>query len=433
MTAASKLLARLPPRRLAKVAVILAVLLLVGAHWAFWYLPRERAAAPDLDDVPARLLASGAWDVCLWIPYPHQNVAALQEAVGDWPAWVAATSRIAEVPPPALPAFGPFSLPPSRELTVCSDLDGGRLAAAARVYPALGAVARVAGRLAGNPWLAGGTVADGERTLAVGWENGIWTVTGGEEPPRAAPASGGGADVIAGKALAALRLEEGISRFPSGTYLLRRSQGDLELLLAGVETPYLDPRLAELPAADRPLLLAATESAGGDDRGAPAALALYAGGSVSRFHLPGLALFEAAGRDAPRSSGWALPAGGLLELVRGGLPDARVAGWRIVALDRVSLERAARLAPRLATVADPRGSGRRGRLGVGLWADPRGALGVVRRVRTGLERVPLVSRSEVQRWRDWETVLTPLAACRELSLVSTDWPGTFRLRLAGCN
>lgn len=432
MTAASKLLARLPHRRLAWLGLSLAALLLAGGHVAFWYLPRERAAAPDPRGLPGRLLAAGAWDVCLWVPYPHQNMAVLQEAVGDWPAWVAAASRVAEVPPPALLSFGPFALPPSRELAACSDLDGGRLAVAARVYPALGAVARLAGRMADNPWLAGGTVEDGERTLEVVWEDGTWTVTGGDRRPLPPDGAGGRAAALGRRALAALRLEEGISRFPAGTYVLRRSQGDLELVLAGVRAPYLDPRLGELPAADRPLLLAATESAGGDDRRAPAALALFAGSSVSRFNLPGLALFEAAAAGARRRSGWSLPAGGLMKLARGGLPQATTAGWRIVALDRASLGRAERLAPRLAAVADPRETAERGRLGIGLWAEPRGALRLVRRVRGGLERVPLVARSEVQRWRDWETVLAPLAACEELALVSTDWPGSFRLRLAGC-
>ncbi|MGH9363566.1 MAG: hypothetical protein ACRD2T_16780, partial [Thermoanaerobaculia bacterium] len=224
-------------RRAAKVALALLALALVAAHVVFWYLPRQRQAVPDPDDVPARLFAAGAADVCLWLPYPHQNVGALQDAVGDWPAWLGATSRVAGLPPPALPSFGPFALPPARELTACSDLDGGRLHVAARVYPVLGAVARLAGRLAGNPWLAGGRVEEGERTLEVAWERGVWTVRSGAFPALSARA------VAAEKAFAALRLEEGISRFPPGTYLLQREQGDLVLRLAGAPTPPLDPGL----------------------------------------------------------------------------------------------------------------------------------------------------------------------------------------------
>jgi hypothetical protein len=157
-------------------------------------------------------------------------------------------------------------------------------------------------------------------------------------------------------------------------------------------------------------------------------MALFEGRSVARFHLPGLALFHVPGHER-----WSLPGGRLLRMVRGGLPAGQAAGWQIVALDAATLRRAERLAPRLSAIVDPRRPARRDLLGVGLWAEPHGALSLVRRVRTGLERVPLVSRSEVQRWRDWETVLEPLAGCRELSVVSTDWPGSFRLRLAGCS
>ncbi len=419
-------------RRLARWGLAGLSVFLAAAHVGFWYWPRERAASPGRGGLPAQLLASGSWDVCLWLPYPHQNVAALQDAVGDRGRWLAAASRVAAVPPPALPSFGPFTLPPSRELAACSNLDGERVAVAARVYPALGTVARLAGRLAGNPWLAGGTVEDGERTLAVAWEGSTWTVTGGEPRPPS-PAAGGNGQAegeAAEPLLAALRLHEGISRFPPGTYHLRRSQGDLELILAGADTPFLDPALARLGREDRPLLLAATESAGGDDRRAPAALALYEGTSVARFHLPGLALFEPAG--SPARGGWSLPGGRLLRSLGGGLPAGEAAGWRIVALDRASLARAERLAPRLAAVVDPQHPSARPRLGVGVWAEPRGALRLVARVRAGLDRVPLVRRAEVQRWRDWETILAPLAGCEELSVVSTDWPGSFRLRLARC-
>jgi hypothetical protein len=329
------------------------------------------------------------------------------------------------LPPPALPAFGPFALPPSRELTACSDLDGGRLVVAARVYPLLGLVARTAGRLAGNPWLAGGRVEEEERALEVAWDGGLWTVRGGAPVavPERAPAAAAGGE----KALAALRLEEGISRFPPGRYLLQREQGDLVLRLAGVAPPALDPGLARLPRGDRPLLLAATESAAGEDRRAPAAIALYEGGSVARFRLPGIALFQAPGQE-----GWRLPGGRLGAALRGGLPSSEAAGWRIVAMDRETLRRAEELAPHLAAAIDPRGAGGGPRLVTGVWAEPRGAYRLVQQVRDTLEELPLVRGSEVQRWRDWETVLEPFAGCEELSLVSTEWPGTFRLRLAGC-
>jgi len=46
--------------------------------------------------------------------------------------------------------------------------------------------------------------------------------------------------------------------------------------------------------------------------------------------------------------------------------------------------------------------------------------------------VPLVDRAQVDRWRDWETLLGPFASCDRLSLMSARTPSSFRLRLHGC-
>jgi hypothetical protein len=53
-------------------------------------------------------------------------------------------------------------------------------------------------------------------------------------------------------------------------------------------------------------------------------------------------------------------------------------------------------------------------------------------MRKGLEKVPLVDRGQVERWHDWETLLSPFASCDRLSLMSTRSPSSFRLRLHGC-
>ena len=129
----------------------------------YQYAPRERPAMPDQDGLPARLLASRAFETCFWVPYPHQNVGALARAVEDWPAWLAALARTADLPPPDLPSFGPFAVPPSSEVTACSDSGGDRLLVAAEVYPSIALIAKLAGRLAGNPWLSGGVVERGGR------------------------------------------------------------------------------------------------------------------------------------------------------------------------------------------------------------------------------------------------------------------------------
>ena len=263
--------------------------------------------------------------------------------------------------------------------------------------------------------------------MEVAWDGGLWTVRGGAPVavPERAPAAVAG-EGEGEKALAALRLEEGISRFPPGRYLLQPEQGDLVLRLAGAAPPALDPGLDRLPRGDRPLLLAATESAAGEDRRAPAAIALYEGQSVARFRLPGIALFQAPGQE-----GWRLPGGRLGAALRGGLPSGEAAGWRIVAMDRETLRRAEQLAPHLAAAIDPRGAGGGQRLVTGVWAEPRGAYRLVQQVRDTLEELPLVRGSEVQRWRDWETVLEPFAGCKSFRLCPPNGRGRLRFRLAG--
>ena len=89
-------------KRYRGLLILLVLVALAIGHYLYWYAPRERAAVPEPGGLPARLLASGAWDACFWIPYPHQNLAKLQGAIGDSAAWVGAVARIAELPPVAL-------------------------------------------------------------------------------------------------------------------------------------------------------------------------------------------------------------------------------------------------------------------------------------------------------------------------------------------
>jgi hypothetical protein len=245
------------------VYACLLMLALGAAHVWYWYLPRERAAAPRLgaaggggqpaavpagspapgassgdrrDEPPApaagtgravavgegggvaeplQLLAGGAYDVCLWLPYPHQNLGVLAAAIGDPQDLIEAAVRLtADLngnagdagnagnagnagdmgkeaaarrarEPEELPTFGPFQVPPASELVACSDLAGGRLRVVARIYPALAVVAKLAGRLAGNPWLAGGAAGN----TRVTWSGRLWSATAGAELPPAAAAA----------------------------------------------------------------------------------------------------------------------------------------------------------------------------------------------------------------------------------------------------
>jgi hypothetical protein len=550
-------------------SLLLLALALAAAHVVYSYLPRERAETPPplplvaavqpaeaaeatqaaTGTVPApgwggaevppaaaveplRLLATGPYDVCVWVPYPHQNLGALAGAIGDLQDVVAAAARLSsgERPPAGKepeepPTFGPFEVPPASELTACSDLAGGRLRVVARIYPLLAAVAKVAGRLADNPWLAGGEAG----RARIVWDGRLWSVTEGEdEPPAPAPPAaesllaspssstlpgpresmvpGGAAPAPAPPAapvppparfvqlpesLAVVRWSGARPEIPAGYYALTRSGSDLALSLAGTAvgagsvpvTPA--PRAALLvavgpewpggsplggsrslsreavsaagvapqpaagdaplpvgPSTPAPLAAAApVPQAAAASRLAsgtapppassasgplpPAALALFeTGGShlSSLGDLPGLAVFNRPGPSGTER--WSLPTSGLFRLLARRLPAADLAGWRIVALDPGSLRQAEAVAPRLAALP--------GRLSLGVWLDPRSALRIVSRIRRFVEGFPLASRGQVQLWRDWETVLDPLANCDRATLAATASPPSMRLLLQGC-
>ncbi len=223
---------RAPARRWLWRALALAALAAAAAHLAYWYAPRERPGTPQSADLPARLLAAGPLPIRLWIPYPHQNLAALDRAASDGGSTVAALLAAAGVRRAAMPRFGPFRVPPARELCVASDERGRSVIAVARVYPGLAAVARLAGRLAGNPWLAGGEVELDGRPARVGWAGrGVWWLSNerGFDPARLDRPTG----LPTEPALAIVRLDSGDWILPVGWYRLARRGGELEVLGEG--------------------------------------------------------------------------------------------------------------------------------------------------------------------------------------------------------
>jgi hypothetical protein len=430
--------------------VVLLLLALLAGHYFYWYAARERPAVPEPGGLPGRLIVSGAYDACAWAPYPHQNVGVLAGAVDDGTAYLEAAARMAGMPPPVLPSFGPFALPPSREIAACSDWDGQRFMAAARVYPALGAVARLAGRLAGNPWLAGGEIAQAEqeagvspgragiveRVVRVAWRDGYWTVSAGEEPDLSGAGAGPGEAPRIEPSLAMIQLKQEVSQFPAGLYHLHRQGGELELALArparqaepGPEVP--DP-LAGIQPPARPVLLAVAGPAWPAAEPAPlpaAALALFDTGDEQAMQLPSMAILHPEGQER-----WRLPGQGIAGLLLRRLPKRNVNGWHIVAVDNPSLRRARALIPPLDALAPRDGSQPpAGRLILGLWFEPRPTLSLVGRVRGMLEKIPLVDRRQIRQWRDAEILLAPLKPCRQVVLAATESPPSFRLRFAGC-
>ena len=438
-------------KRYRGLLILLLLVALAAGHYLYWYAPRERAGAPEPGGLAARLLASEGWDACFWAPYPHQNLGKLQGSIPDGAAWVGAVARVADLPPPVLPSFGPFTIPPSSEIAGCSDLSGKRFLIVAKVYPALAAVSRLSGKLAGNPWLSGGEVTDvsgdeaapSERALTVAWREGYWTVRAGEAP--GLEPSGDKTAAARAESLAIFRLLHDVSQFPLGDYALRRQGEDLVLALdqaPNQDNPPPPPLKPDLPSRVHPVLLMVAGPAWPASEPKPlppAAFALFdldeasRGARISSLgSLPGAAVFNAPGEE-PR---WGLPAqGSLAGLVSKSLPRGEVAGWKINAVDQASLRRAKALAPRLSRLTSPKPDGKLGdggRLVLGLWAQPRPALKVVAEIRKILQGLPLVSRVQVRTWRDWETLLRPLGHCEGLELTATQAPPSFRLELQGC-
>jgi hypothetical protein len=429
-------------RRLLRLAVPLLLVLLIAGHYLYWYQPRERAAAPAPEGLPARLLASGAYGACLWIPYPHQNLAKLAGAIDDGPAYLAAVAGVADLPAPVLPSFGPFAVPPSREIVACSDLGGDRFLLVARVYPALAAVAKLAGRIAGNPWLSGGEIKQArgslnevdERVLHVSWRDGYWMVRAGDEAaPAAAPRPAAeAAPALPPESLGILHLQQDLSDFPAGTYFLQRREGDLAIQLLGGGAVPAAPAAASGEKA--PVLLAAAGAVWPDDAEKPlppAAMALFdtkGGLNLGPLgDLPGLAVLNPPGQKR-----WGLPAHGIASLITDSLPHGNAAGWNVVAFDDESLERAEALAPQIAELAPPDGDSPDARLVLGLWLQPEPAQRLLSELRRRLEKVPLVDRRQLDRWRNWETLLAPLSSCKRVSLAATRSPSAFELRLESC-
>jgi hypothetical protein len=119
-----------------------------------------------------------------------------------------------------------------------------------------------------------------------------------------------------------------------------------------------------------------------------------------------------------------LPGEGLLGLLGGGGGRERGGGgWRITATGREAQGRAQAIGPSITPLVS--------RLRLGLWADPRPALATVEDVADFLDAIPLAGRDEALRWRDWQVLLAPLAACDRLSIEA--WPSAIHLEARGCD
>ncbi len=368
-------------RGLAAAAFALATI----AHLVFWYAPRERAASPGR--LAAELEAPDV-EFGIWLAHPHQNLAALARRVDDPRRWAARLSgREVDV----VPAFGPFLVPPASELAVVAGPEGS-LRAAARLHPTFALLARAAGRLAGNPWLAGGAVGRGQ----VRWEGRVWRYR--SDP---APVDGPALPTVRAVAqsqeavLALVRTARPFGPLPAGRFRIGRfaaGSGSGSIELRGGDPPEGWPA-AIAPGSPAPAAWWVERLPPDGVRGG----LIDIGGSTAAG-LPLVAVFDRG------AGGFDLPGESLVALVGGEIPERVVDGLRVRALDRTALEVAvpfgravtARLTAefeRLAAV-DP------GRVGPAAGDLARAA-----------RKLPLVGSREARPLEQLAALLEPLAGC----------------------
>jgi len=389
---------------------LLGLVVLAGAiaHWAYWYRPRARAMAPaesallrERDDLP----------VTFWVPFPHQNLAALGGAVERPRDVLAAAARLAGLPPPNVPRLGPFGLPAGRELRVSASADGRQLRVAIRCYPTTMVVARLAGALASNPWLAGGTVTMHDGPARVRWEGLTWRLSAGSrssasgegnaelgaaagaaQPARAA------ALVDRAPALALLDLAWPSPPLAAGAYVLRAEGDDLVWRLGAplaappspgaLQPPWFLVWMRRRPEQAQALLLFEPERQG---------------------------LLQ----NLPAAAAWAAPSGAL-KLLPGGsflhklanVEAQPFASGELAATEASAADAARALGPRWLPLAEGR---TQPPLLLSGWVAIGPATRQAEQLHAVLEDIPFLGGGEAQRWGDVATLLRAAHAYRTLS------------------
>lgn len=449
-------------------------MILIAGHVYYWYWPRPRAADPAAAELAGLALGDDSHPFGLWLPYPHQNLGALasrwpegEDGEGDLAADLA---TVADAPVPRWPRFGPFPLPPSREMAVVFDEGGRRGVAVARVYPVLASIARLAGRLAGNPWLTGGEIEGPRRRIVVTWEGFLWRAqwvsneegggrgagTGGagagagaqappgperspRVPPGPDPGGSSGSGSLEGPAFAAVRLSRPWEGVPSGRYRLRRDGDDL--LLDSSPALMLDPVEETLPPelleegvslasvwgrgdGTRAFLLFSDLSGpgrgGGLEDGAPGFALLHAG-PARRLPLAGLGLAALLGSESH---------------------SGRASGWLVLANGERVFRRGAFLVPPVAAALDAGSGGGAGSEGAGkraagpqlgflLVARPAQVLEAVTAVEAALARLGPGMEEERARLAALHRLLQPLSAADRVVVASSPAASGARLRVVG--
>lgn len=421
-------------RRLGCAGLVILALVLSATYWKSQYGMRERAAVPDPQRLPGRLFESPSFDLVLWLPYPHQNLALLREALGGEKGvreWLGAVLRLAEAgsktePRIAVPSFGPFPVPPAREMTWALDGKGDRASPrsllVARIYPLLAWIGRSAGAIAGNPWLEGGEVRAFGGPARVSWNGTVWRIAGGGVDPEALASADTLPAISSQPALARVRLGSGVGSrdLPAGVYRLFRPEaapGDLELALE--ESGDLGEDGATDPFESLGSVLSAAGVVAVWARG-PAAprtgLAVLFDGGGGRGLPPAAVLVPTSAPTTPGTRRLRLIHERLPSFLRDELQRAPAEPWLALATDEDALMAVRELVARL-----PSPEALPDRF---LWVDLPALRGFVATVVDLMEEVPLFPRRELERWRDVRTALAPLEGFGRLTLLSRKKPSS---------
>lgn len=396
-----------------------AALLLVAfiGHWYYWYAPRSRSGSPGPAAPTAQVFFGGGdLPLRLWIPFPHQNLAALERSIGDLEGWNEVSSYLISQDLTFLPTFGPFRLPPARDLVLQGSLDGDRLIVAASVYPLVARLARVAGWLAGNPWLAGGSIEVQGRSVQVQWLEGTWMATQGDVAlggPRPVP------EMPPGHAL--LSLEEPYGPVPEGLYRLDVAEEGWRIVSAepeAVRTSDARPR-QRLPS--KLALVAASTGPESTPDSVVDTFVMLAGGRGAGEQL-------ARSVIAHRGAGerWRLPAESLLSGLGFEVSEGTQEGWSLAAYDEAAIRE---VAGQLSSISELLRSLDEAPLELGVWMDLAEARGALDGLTRTLSALPLPATEQIQLWTMAARSLASLDHAGSLSLLIGGSPPHLELRL----
>lgn len=411
------------------LATIPFVVLAALGHWIYWYQPRLRADAPG-EDLPSRILRSEGFDTAVWIAHPHQNLPTLAEMTGLDAPGLAAALRLAGVTGADAPRLGQVRIPPASSLAVAASDDGEHVMAAARVHPLAAGFLRLAGMLASNPWLEGGTVrvgtgAPGESAVEVtlAWRGATWTAATNPADldglDEQTTESDGWAPAVAWvRHRSASATSDGRTVLPSGRLVLLATEGSVRLAsrqaaAASGDRPPRSDRLEQgrrVLEAGEALLVLMRGATVGDAAPEQSMLLLPLPADTDVSELPRSAVLH---RTLPSAGAggkvWKLPGEQLLEIAGHDLPRGAAAGWEVRATDAIGLGSALAAAPELRKLTELKQSGAGGLPTWGLWLDVSPASVEIDRLARGLEQSPFLRRSDRLRWNDAAIVLRSMA------------------------